>query len=891
MRRIRPGPSVFALLSFVSAIALAAPPPGPTPSAAAPEPPKLRLPAGAAPTGYAVDLSIDPAKDRFHGSVAIDLRLPQKTSFLWLNATALEITKASAVVSGRAVAVRVVPGGDDFAGFAFAKPVGPGTAQLRVEYSGALDRSSTQGLFREKDGEDWYAFSMFEATDARRAFPCFDEPAYKVPWQLTLRIPAGDTAVSNTPIDSESAGADGARVVRFRRTKPLPSYLVALGIGPFDYLDAGTAGSKNTKIRIVTPRGKASQGRYAAQTTKPLLERLEAYFGIPYPYEKLDHLAVPQAVTFGAEENAGLISWNERALIAPPEEETVAFQRRQASYNAHEMAHQWFGDLVTMEWWDDVWLNESFATWMADKMLIEWKPEWGVAVDRVVNRSQIMYDDTLVSARKIRQEIASADDIANAFDQISYAKGGAVITMFETWIGAPKFQAGVHDYLAAHAFGNATERDFLSAVEAASRPGVAAAFTTFLDQAGVPVVEVSLDCSGGAPRLSLAQKRLLPLGSKGAGAEVWQIPLCSRAGADGKDARSCTLLTEPAGAAPAPTAACPGWVLANDGEAGYYRALYRGDLLSKLLAADSQLTEAELVGVLRDVNALAAAGAVPMAEALALVPRFGSASSRQTVNATLKIAADVRDHLVPADLRPNYARFVSKTFGARARALGFVAQSGDSEDTKLLRTELVRFVATEGDEPELQAEAKRLALRWLDDHAAVPADMAEAVLEAAAIHGDRALFERFRDAAKAEKTRRDELRLLNALGSFDDPVLVREALEFFLTPAIDSREAYAILFAAGRVEPGRQITWDFVKAHYDAVVERLPREISGFMPLAGAGFCDVEHRRDVADFFQERAAKLPGGPRTLAQALESIDLCIASRTAQEPGVREFLKGY
>ena len=167
--------------------------------------------------------------------------------------------------------------------------------------------------------------------------------------------------------------------MRFKKTKPLPSYLVALGIGPFDYLDAGTAGSQNTKIRIVTPRGKASQGRYAAQTTKPLLERLEAYFGIPYPYEKLDHLAVPQAVTFGAEENAGLISWNERALIAPPAEETVAFQRRQASYSAHEMAHQWFGDLVTMEWWDDVWLNESFATWMADKMLIEWKPEWGVA--------------------------------------------------------------------------------------------------------------------------------------------------------------------------------------------------------------------------------------------------------------------------------------------------------------------------------------------------------------------------------------------------------------------------------------------------------------------------------------------------------------------------------
>jgi len=861
-------------------------------SAPTPEPPKLKLPAGAAPTSYAVELSIDPSQKTFKGSVAVELKLSQKTSFLWLNATELQISKAWLVAADRTVAVKTIPGGEDFAGFAFERPVGPGAATLHVEYTGKLDESSTQGLFREKDGEDWYAFSMFEATDARRAFPCFDEPAYKVPWQLTLRIPAGTTAVSNTPIQADSAAADGGRVVRFKKTEPLPSYLVALGVGPFDYLDAGTAGSKKTKIRIVTPRGKASQGRYAAQTTKPLLEKLEAYFGIPYPYEKLDHLAVPQAVTFGAEENAGLISWNERALIAPPEEETVAFQRRQASYNAHEMAHQWFGDLVTMAWWDDVWLNESFATWMADKMLIEWKPEWGVAVDRVVNRSNIMYNDTLVSARKIRQEIESADDIANAFDQISYAKGGAVLTMFEAWVGAPKFQAGVHDYLAAHAYGSATEHDFLSSVEAASRPGVAAAFSTFLDQAGVPLVEVSLDCGGGEPRLALSQKRLLPLGSKGSGAETWQIPVCARAGAEGKDDRRCTLLTAATGAAPAPTTACPSWLLANDGEAGYYRALYRGDLLSKLLAvADTKLTEAELVGVLRDVNAMAAAGAVPMAEALALVPRFSPASSRQTVEATLRITADVREHLVPDDLEQNYARFVSKMFGARARSLGFVARSNDSEDTKLLRVDLVRFVAEEGNEPELQAEAKRLALRWLDDHGAVPADMAGAVLEAAATHGDRALFERFRDAAKAEKSRRDELRLLNALGCFRDAALAREALEFFLSPAIDSREAYEILFSIGRWPMGRQIAWDFIKTHYDAVVARLPREISGYLPVAGEGFCDAAHRSEVAEFFRERAPKLPGGPRTLAQALEGIDLCIASRSVQEPGVREFLKGY
>ncbi len=867
-------------------------PSGASSGAPSPETPKLRLPAGAEPTGYAVELTIDPGKTTFRGSVAIDVRLKEKTSFLWLNATALEIGRASATVRDRGVGVTVVPGGDNFAGFSFARSLGPGTVKLRVDYTGKLDETSTQGLFREKDGEDWYAFSMFEATDARRAFPCFDEPSYKVPWQLTLRIPKGTSAVSNTPIQSESPAADGGLVVRFRKTAPLPSYLVALGVGPFDYLDAGTAGSKRTPIRIVTPRGKASQGRYAAQTTGPLLERLEAYFGIPYPYEKLDHLAVPQAVTFGAEENAGLISWSERALIAPPAEETVEFQRLQASWSAHEMAHQWFGDLVTLAWWDDVWLNESFATWMADRTISEWKPEWGTGVDRVKDRSNVMYGDTLVTARRIREEIATADDIVNAFDEISYQKGAAVLTMFESWIGAAKFQAGVHNYLEAHRFGSATERDFLRAIEAASRPGVAAAFSTFLDQPGVPLVDVTLDCAGGQPRLAISQKRLLPLGSTGAGAQLWQIPVCSRGAAGGPAERSCALLTAASGAAPAPTAACPSWLLANDGERGYYRALYRGDLLQKLLAvADTDLTLAERVGVIRDVNAMAAAGAMPMAEALALVPRFAGAREREAVNATLRIASDIREHLVPADLSPNYARFVSKMYGARARTLGWTSRTPEGDETRLSRTELVPFVAMEGNEPELQAEARRLALRWLEDRGAVGADMAGHVLQVAARRGDRALFDRFRDAAKAEKDRRDKRRLLSALGSFGDPALLGEALGLYLSPDMDPREGDILLFAGLQYEDSRPIVWDFVKANYDAIASRMPREVTGFLPLFGASFCDTAHRQEVATFFKDRAAKLPGGPRNLAQSLENIDLCVASRAAQEPSVREFLKGY
>jgi alanyl aminopeptidase len=862
-------------------------------AAGGPEPPRLRLPATAEPVGYTVDLMIDPSKETFRGSVDIEIRLKEKTDLLWLNATDLAIRKASATAGGASVGVRVIPGGNDFVGFAFGRAVGPGTMRLHAEYAGKLDETSTQGLFRQKDGDDWYAFSQLEATDARRAFPCFDEPSYKVPFTLTLRIPKGTSAVSNTPVASQTVGRDGMRVVRFRRTEPLPAYLVALGVGPFEYVDAGRAGAKKTPIRIVTPRGKASQARYASQTTGPLLERLEAYFGIPFPYAKLDQVAIPQTVTFGAMENAGLITWSERILLAPPAEETIGFQRQQASINAHEMAHQWFGDLVTLAWWDDVWLNESFATWMSDRTLIEWKPEWHEDVKRVGDRSRAMDEDSLVSARKIRQEILSADDIVNAFDAISYQKGGAVLAMFESWIGKDMFRAGVRRYLAEHRFGSATSRDFLRALEAESHPGVAAAFSTFLEQPGTPLLEVGLDCREAAGKLSLSQKRFLPVGTTGSTAQVWHIPVCTRSASDGKVGRACALLTQPSGSIPAPSGGCPAWVLADDGELGYYRAIYRGDLLPKLLAAaDRELTLAERVGLIHDVDALAVGGALPMAQALALVPRFAGDPSRAIVEATIVIAEDTRErHLLSEDLRGPYARFVSKVYGARASELGFAAKAGEDDDTRLLRVNLVPFVAREGEEPELRAEARRLALAWLDDRSALDADMVGSVLGVAARHGDRALFERFRDAARTAPSRRDRGRLYGALGGLGDPAVVREALALVLEPSLDARETDAILYAALKNDAGARPLWEFVKENYDAILARMPREATEVMPFFGGGVCEAAQPKDVEAFFAARIQKLPGGPRNLAQTLESIDLCVAARAAQESSVRDFLAKY
>ncbi|MCM3875392.1 MAG: M1 family metallopeptidase, partial [Thermoanaerobaculia bacterium] len=398
-----------------------------------PAPPKLRLPAGVAPTRYAAELWIDPSKDSFEGKIEIGISLKGETGTVWLNGKELEIKAASArpIAGGESIPGAAASDGKDYVGLTFQRSLSPGDWKIVVAYTGRIEAKDTEGLFRQKDGGDWYAFSHFEAIYARRVFPCFDEPSFKTPWQLTIHAPKGSIAVSNTPVASEAAEADGWRRYVFAPTKPLPSYLVAFGVGPFEIVPAGTAGRNRVPVRMIVPKGRGADARWAAASTGPILEVLEAYFDIPYPYEKLDHLVIPQTVGFGAMENAGLVTYASSLLLAKPADETIRFRRAYASVCAHETAHQWFGDYVTTEWWNDIWLNEAFATWMASKIVDRWKPEWSWAVQRAGARTGAMDQDSLVTARRIRQPIAGNDDIVSAFDGITYQKGAAVIEMFE----------------------------------------------------------------------------------------------------------------------------------------------------------------------------------------------------------------------------------------------------------------------------------------------------------------------------------------------------------------------------------------------------------------------------------------------------------------------------
>ncbi len=848
----------------------------------------LRLPDTLKPLAQRVELTIVPSSPSFEGTTELDVELATATDVVWLNVRALTVKTASARVGNAESSAQLFPSPERVA-LRFPRAIGPGRATLRLAFSGVLSSTEDAGVFHQQEGGDWYAMTQFEETDARRAFPCVDEPSSKIPWELTLRVPKDMVAVSNSPISSTEAAGEGMKRVHFAPTKPLPSYLVAFGVGPYDFVDARPAGVNKIPMRVYVPKGRAAEAAYAARTSPEILETLEAYFGVPYPYEKLDMLAIPLTVHFGAMENAGLVTVASAQLLARKENETLKFQRTWGIYAAHEFAHQWFGDLVTLAWWNDIWLNEAFATWMENNVLVSWAPSWGMDVVEVADRSEAANADTLLTARSIRQPIETYDDINNAFDGITYQKGAAIIRMFETYLGKDKFQKGVQNYLRAHAYGNATAPDFLAAISEAAGSDVAPAFDTFLDQSGVPQLTVQLVCGRGkTPELQLAQERLLPLGTTTADDRRWQVPVCARWSTGGKGHQACTLMTSKSTTLPLEGKGCPEWVLPNAAYAGYYRLNLKGNLLKTLVTRGrAALTHAETVGLLGDVAALVSAGRYPEADGMELATRFSDSSDRQTVEVAIALAT-VRPEFLEGTTEKAYPVWVRKHFGPRARALGMQARKGESEDTRLLRPLLVSFVARRGEDPTLIAAARSMTERWLKDPASVDPDMVNTALGIAGNFGDATLHTALVERVKSSQDRATRTRLLTALAAFRDPAMVKANLALLEAAPIDPRELVRLLYGTLHYPGAADLAFHEVSEHFDLLASREPERTVTNLFLAGVAFCDAKHRAAVEAAFGPRAEKVLGGKRVLAQTLETIDLCIANRAVQVPSITPYL---
>ena len=550
------------------------------------------------------------------------MRVARPTTTVVLNALELAISEATVVQGAASMRARVAYDTDkQQATLSLERPLAPGDARIVTRFTGTLN-DQLGGFYLSKTAKRRYAATQFEATDARRAFPCFDEPAFKATFDIALVVDRGDVAMSNARVLSDTPGpGDRKHTVTFATTKPMSTYLVAMLVGDFECLEDSGSG---VPLRVCATPGQLKSARFAMEATKAILAFYDRYYSIKYPFEKLDQVAVADFMA-GAMENTGAIVYRETALLIDDATATPDQRREVAEVIAHEMAHQWFGDLVTMAWWNDVWLNEGFATWMSAKPLAAWKPEWNVGLSSVQGTTEALGADAVASTRPIRApEASTPNQIMQLFDGITYGKTAAVLRMVEQYLGPETFQKAVNAYLEQHAYGNATAEDFWTTLQTASGKPVDAVMRSFVTQAGAPLLSVSAACTDGRQQITVSQQRFYadPARLKAGSPELWQIPVCFRS--PGSAAR-CELLSRPTQVFTRDT--CEPWVFANAAGRGYYRTEYTPDLAARIAAAREDLSPEERVSFLGDQRALIASGRQTLAGYLDLLQAFGVETS------------------------------------------------------------------------------------------------------------------------------------------------------------------------------------------------------------------------------------------------------------------------
>jgi len=841
---------------------------------AEPTVPGLRLPGDVVPRGYELELQLDADKDAFAGKVAIDVQVERPTEHLWLNAEELEIQSARWIAAGKSVELPAAEPRDGYVGFPLPAGTAPGAYRIEIGFTGSAAARQMQGLFRQQDGGKWYLYSQFESISARHAFPCFDEPGFKVPWTVTLIVPPGQKGYGNAPVAKQMQLGDGRTRIELAPTPAIPSYLVAVAVGPFEEVDAGTVGRAKVPARIIVPAGRTGEAKAAAINMPRIIAALEDYFDMPLPFAKLDSIAVPDF--FGAMENPGLITYASNILLARPERDNERFRELQISIAAHELAHQWFGDYVTLAWWDDIWLNESFATWMAEKIAHQLLPRWDRDARSTEAANTAMRADARVAAQPLHRPITNTKQIEGTFDAIAYDKGGAILTMFEGWIGEDHFRDGVRQYMKAHARGSATSADFLAALEAASTADVGTAFRAYLEQPGVPVVHAELTCAkGAAPTVHLHQDRLVAFGET-APDMTWPIRACVRFGA-APDARTCTTFATKDADVALTAKTCPAWITANAGAAGYYRVDYTADLRARLSKHLRKVPAIERMAFAADLTALVDAGRTGASDALALVTPLLATHDDHDLSSAVGLVAATED-LVDDATHPAWRRWVIARLGKAARATPLQPPPDELPAEHEARVQLLHLVGIAARDAKLAARARKLVDPWLAGKGDAPRD-AEIVLWLAARTDDAKLFDAILAKAKAIDDRQLRSALLGALGYFSDPKLIDRAQQIVVTGEFDIFEGGQILRAQMTTPDGGRAVGVFVRAHWDQVLKALPGIAQPYLVLMQGRVCDAAARAEVEAFVRPRIGQVSNGEHALGDTLQNIDTCIARRKA------------
>jgi puromycin-sensitive aminopeptidase len=845
-----------------------------------PETETYRLPRTVTPSRYEIKLAPDLQKFKFDGEVTIHASVHEPVRSVVLNALELEIQEVSATAGGtrHEGTVMLTPQNERMT-ITFPRELAPGSWSIKIKFVGTLN-DKLHGFYRStyKDAngnQKVLATTQFEATDARRAFPCFDEPDFKASFKITLVVDEGLTAISNAGIESEKKLANKKKEVVFKETIKMSTYLVAFIVGELEGTTPVMADS--TPIRVWCAPGKKNLAHFAQGIARHSLTYFANYFSVPYAGDKLDLIAIPD-FAFGAMENMGAVTFRETALLVDEKAASHAELERIADVVAHEIAHMWFGDLTTMSWWNGIWLNEAFATF-AEMMAVDaWKPDWKRWDTFGASRAAASTVDGLESTRPIEYPVRSPEECHGMFDVLTYEKGASVLRQLEQYITPPMFQKGMSIYLNRHKFANTQTDDLWKALEEASREPVVKIMDSWIFHQGYPLVTVELDPS--QTRVDVSQQRFFY--TRGArDSQLFQVPLMVRAGTDSGVVHRKLLLSD--AKVSIDMGSKVSWVVVNEGGHGFYRVRYGGDLLSKLTARLYEvLAPVERFNLVNDSWAMVLSGHMSLSDFLKMARLFKDEMDKN-VWSVLVGALAYLDRVIGGDVRSAYESYVRELAGPALARLGWEPESGEDELTRQLRGMIIGMMGSLGNDAGTQKKAAELYSRYKGDNTAVDPDVVPGLVSTLASSGDAARYEEFLAAFRAGKTPQEEERYLYALSGFKQPDLLQQTLQRCLSSEVRTQNAPYLLRNIMMNVHGSELAWNFAKQNWDKIMSSYPDNSIARMCEGITALVSPELEADVQAFFREHPVKQ--GMKTVAQHMERQRVAVAFKQREAANFR------
>jgi len=833
-----------------------------------------RLPQTVKPEHYALTLAPNLKDATFTGKESIDVEVEQATDSITLNSAEIKFISVTASYGSKTATAKVTEDADkQQATFHFSEQIPAGKVKLAVRYTGILN-NELRGFYLSKTAKRNYAVTQFESTDARRAFPSFDEPAFKATFDVTLIVDKGDNAISNTNIVKDVPEAAGKHAISFATTPRMSTYLVVFLVGDFQCLSGS---SDNVPIRVCATPDQVQYGKFALTATEYVLHYYDNYFGIKYPMPKLDMIAIPDFEA-GAMENFGAITYRETDLLLDSDHASVGAQKNVGLVVAHEMAHQWFGDMVTMQWWDNIWLNEGFASWMENKPLEAWRPDWNIQQQVASDNQHTLDLDAQRITRTIRATADTPDEINEMFDGISYGKAGAMLLMVENYLGEETFRKGVHNYLSAHMYGNATAEDFWSAQTENSHRPIDKIMNSLVSQPGEPILTFA---PMQGKKVPVSQERFfLNPKSKADKPETWTLPVCFKA----IGTHVCEILSAPQETL---VAATEPFYFANAGGKGYYRSAYPDSVYSSIVTrAESDLTPEERISVLGDEWALTRAGKAQVGSFLDLVTAIHADPNAEVIGLAVSDLSAIYSRIASnTEERDQLSAWAVKQFGDAYKKLGGPTPN-DSAELRELRAQLLTLVAGFGRDPQFIAEAKSIASRSLADPSSVDPTLGNAALSIAARNGDAAFFDQLLNQSKTAVNPQVKSSALHGLALFRDPALERRALDYFVSGEVRNQDAVLLVSIELQGQPTQDFAWQYVQDNWAQVSKQFTTFAGAYLVGGTGSFCTQDKLQQVTDFFASH--KVYASEKTLARAKDQIGDCIDLRAAQEANLKTWL---